>query len=132
MINMSQDRFQYQLDPESLRKVLPHGPGVYLFAGSKGRVIYVGKAKNLSKRVLSYFRSANNAPTKTARMMKMAESLEFILTLTEKEAFILENDLIKKFKPRYNIILRDDKQYPCLRLDIREPYPRLGIVRNIK
>ena len=132
MINMSQDRFQYQLDPASLRKVLPHGPGVYLFAGSKGRVIYVGKAKNLSKRVLSYFRSANNAPTKTARMMKMAESLEFILTLTEKEAFILENDLIKKFKPRYNIILRDDKQYPCLRLDIREPYPRLGIVRNIK
>ena len=132
MINMSQDRFQYQLDPESLRKVLPHGPGVYLFAGSKGRVIYVGKAKNLSKRVLSYFRSANNAPTKTARMMKMAESLEFILTLTEKEAFILENDLIKKFKPRYNIILRDDKQYPCLRLDVREPYPRLGIVRNIK
>ncbi len=129
---MSQDRFQYQLDPASLRKVLPHGPGVYLFAGSKGRVIYVGKAKNLSKRVLSYFRSANNAPTKTARMMKMAESLEFILTLTEKEAFILENDLIKKFKPRYNIILRDDKQYPCLRLDIREHYPRLGIVRNIK
>ncbi len=129
---MSQDRFQYQLDPESLRKVLPHGPGVYLFAGAKGRVIYVGKAKDLRKRVLSYFRSANNAPTKTARMMEMAESLEFILTLTEKEAFILENDLIKKFKPRYNIILRDDKQYPCLRLDIREPYPRLGIVRKIK
>ncbi|MCP4579440.1 MAG: excinuclease ABC subunit UvrC [Deltaproteobacteria bacterium] len=129
---MSQDRFQYQLDPESLRKVLPHGPGVYLFAGAKGRVIYVGKAKDLNKRVLSYFRSANNAPTKTARMMKMAESLEFILTLTEKEAFILENDLIKKFKPRYNIILRDDKQYPCLRLDIREPYPRLGMVRHIK
>jgi len=65
-------------------------------------------------------------------MMKMAQRIEFILTLTEKEAFILENDLIKKFKPRYNIILRDDKQYPCLRLNIREPYPRLGIVRKIK
>ena len=132
MKNMNHDRIQYQLDPESLRKVLPHGPGVYLFSDPRGRVIYVGKAKDLKKRVLSYFRSANNTPTKTARMMKMAEGLEFILTLTEKEAFILENDLIKKFKPRYNIILRDDKQYPCLRLDIREPYPRLGIVRKIK
>ncbi len=132
MRNMSHDRVQYPLDLESLRKVLPHGPGVYLFMGPRDRVIYVGKAKNLSKRVLSYFRSSNHAPTKTARMMKMAQRLEFILTLTEKEAFILENDLIKKFKPRYNIILRDDKQYPCLRLDIREPYPRLGIVRKIK
>jgi len=65
-------------------------------------------------------------------MLKMAKALEFILTLTEKEAFILENDLIKKHKPRYNIILRDDKQYPCLRLNILEPYPRLGIVRKIK
>ncbi len=132
MRKMGQDRVQYGLDPESLRTVLPHGPGVYLFTGPRGRVIYVGKAKDLKKRVLSYFRSAGNAPTKTARMMKMAEGLEFILTLTEKEAFILENDLIKKFKPRYNIILRDDKQYPCLRLDIGEPYPRLGIVRKIK
>ena len=132
MKNMSHDRVQYPLDLESLRKVLPHGPGVYFFIGPQNRVIYVGKAKNLSKRVLSYFRSSNHAPTKTARMMKMAQRLEFILTLTEKEAFILENDLIKKFKPRYNIILRDDKQYPCLRLDIREPYPRLGTVRKIK
>ncbi len=129
---MAPDRIQYQLDPESLRKVLPHGPGVYLFVDQRGRVIYVGKAKDLKKRVLSYFRSTNNTPTKTARMMEMAQGLEFILTLTEKEAFILENDLIKKYKPRYNIILRDDKQYPCLRLDIREPYPRLGMVRKIE
>jgi len=129
---MGQDRVQYPLDPESLRKVLPHGPGVYFFLGPRDRVIYVGKAKDLSKRVLSYFRSSNQVPTKTTRMIAMAKGLEFILTLTEKEAFILENDLIKKFKPRYNIILRDDKQYPCLKLDIREPYPRLSIVRNIK
>ena len=129
---MTHDGVQYELDPESLRKLLPHGPGVYLFVDSSAKVIYVGKAKDLSKRVLSYFRISNNSAAKTARMMKMAEGLEFILTLTEKEAFILENDLIKKFKPRYNIILRDDKQYPCLRLDINEPYPRLGIVRKIK
>ena len=130
--NMSHDRVQYPLELASLRKVLPHGPGVYLFVGPNNRVIYVGKAKNLSKRVLSYFRSSNHTPAKTSRMVQVAESLEFILTLTEKEAFILENDLIKKFKPRYNIILRDDKQYPCLRLNIREPFPRLGIVRRIK
>jgi len=129
---MTHDRVQYPLDPESLRKVLPHGPGVYLFLGQRDRVIYVGKAKDLSKRVLSYFRTTSHASTKTARMIAMAKGLEFILTLTEKEAFILENDLIKKNKPRYNIILRDDKQYPCLKLDIREPYPRLGIVRKIK
>ena len=129
---MSHDRVQYPLELASLRKVLPHGPGVYLFVGPQNRVIYVGKAKNLSKRVLSYFRSSNHTPAKTSRMVQVAESLEFILTLTEKEAFILENDLIKKFKPRYNIILRDDKQYPCLRLNIREPFPRLGIVRRIK
>ena len=129
---MTHDRVRYELDPKSLRKLLPDGPGVYLFVDLQGKVVYVGKAKNLKKRVLSYFRSQDNAAAKTARMMKMAEGLEFILTLTEKDAFILENDLIKKFKPRYNIILRDDKQYPCLRLDVREPYPRLGIVRKIK
>lgn len=129
---MGRDRVQYRLDPESLGRVLPHSPGVYLFLGPQSRVIYVGKAKDLSKRVLSYFRSFNHSETKTARMLKMAGGLEFILTLTEKEAFILENDLVKKLKPRYNIILRDDKQYPCLRLDIKEPYPRLGIVRKIK
>ncbi len=112
--------------------MLPHSPGVYLFVGHGDRVIYVGKAKDLSKRVLSYFRTRNHMETKTARMLKAAKGLEFILTLTEKEAFILENDLVKKLKPRYNIILRDDKQYPCLKLDIREAYPRLSIVRKIK
>ncbi len=129
---MPHDRVRYELDPKSLRKVLPDGPGVYLFVDLQGKVIYVGKAKNLKKRVLSYFRSQDNTAVKTTRMMQMADGLEFILTLTEKDAFILENDLIKKFKPRYNIILRDDKQYPCLRLDVHEPYPRLGIVRKIK
>ncbi len=130
--NMKNERTQYRLDPVILRKVLPHGPGVYLFLGPKNQVIYVGKAKDLSKRVLSYFRSYNREHSKTGRMLQRAKGLEFVLTLTEKEAFILENDLVKKLKPRYNIVLRDDKQYPCLRLDIREPYPRLGIVRNIK
>jgi excinuclease ABC subunit C len=122
---------QYELEPERLRQVLPDSPGVYCFKDLSGRVIYVGKAKSLRKRVLSYFR-ADNLGDKTALMMKKAGGLDFILTSTEKEAFILESNLIKKYMPRYNIILRDDKQYPCLKLDIKEAYPRLSIVRKIK
>ncbi|OQX65298.1 MAG: excinuclease ABC subunit C [Desulfococcus sp. 4484_242] len=120
------------LNAERLRKDLPAGPGVYLFKDGSGRVIYVGKAKDLRKRVLSYFRPADRLSGKTAVMMKKAASLDFILTSTENEAFILESSLIKKNMPRYNVILRDDKQYPCLRLDINEDYPRLSIVRRIK
>jgi excinuclease ABC subunit C len=122
----------YELDPRVLRNTLPDGPGVYLFVDSGGRVIYVGKAKSLRKRVLSYFRTNGDSTAKTARMMKRAGGLDFILTDTEQEAFILEGHLIKKHMPRYNIILRDDKQYPCLCLDVREPFPRLAIVRKIK
>jgi len=115
-----------------LRNTLPDAPGVYLFVDAGGRVIYVGKAKSLRKRVLSYFRNNGDSTTKTGRMMKRAGGLDFILTDTEQEAFILEGHLIKKHMPRYNIILRDDKQYPCLCLDVREPFPRLAIVRKIK
>jgi len=123
---------RYELDPRLLRNTLPDAPGVYLFTDRGERVIYVGKAKNLRKRVLSYFRTNGEAESKTSRMLKRAEGLDFILTDTEQEAFILEGHLIKKHIPRYNIILRDDKQYPCLCLDVREPFPRLAIVRKIK
>jgi len=123
---------QHELNVNLLQKTLPNGPGVYSFMDPSGRVIYVGKAKNLRKRVLSYFRPKPEPSTKTGRMMTKADGLDFILTSTEQEAFILESNLIKRFMPRYNIILRDDKQYPCLRLDISEPFPRLAIVRKIK
>lgn len=123
---------QYKPDSGKLRQVLPDGPGAYLFKESSGRVIYVGKAKSLKKRVLSYFRPPEHLSHKTALMMKKANGLDFILTSTEKEAFILERNLIKEFMPRYNVILRDDKQYPCLRLNIKERYPRLSIIRRIK
>ena len=123
---------QYELDPRVLRNTLPDAPGVYLFVDPGGRVIYAGKAKSLRKRVLSYFRTNGESTSKTGRMMKRAGGLDFILTDTEQEAFILEGHLIKKHMPRYNIILRDDKQYPCLCLDVREPFPRLAIVRKIK
>ncbi len=120
------------LEPNIFRLSLPEKPGVYLFKDHSDRIIYVGKAKNLKKRVLSYFKSLSDLPHKTALMMKNAKGLEHIITATENEAFILESNLIKKHLPRYNIILRDDKQYPCLRLSIKETYPRLNIVRRMK
>jgi excinuclease ABC subunit C len=120
------------MDPEFLKAHASEGPGVYIFKDGSGRPIYVGKAKNLKKRVLSYFKASGDIPHKTQVMMSRAKSLEFILTTTDKEAFILESNLIKKHLPRYNIILRDDKQYPWLRLDPNEPYPSLCIVRKAR
>lgn len=95
-------------------------------------MIYVGKAKNLKKRILSYFKPAGDLPRKTAVMMERAKGLDYILTATEKEAFILEDNLVKKWMPRYNIILRDDKQYLSLRLDTSQPYPNLTLVRKVR
>jgi len=120
------------LDPEILSMNLLENPGVYLFQDADGAVLYVGKAKNLKKRVLSYFRASSDRSSKTARMLKAAKILDYILTGTDKEAFILESNLIKKHLPRYNIILRDDKRYPSLRLDPREPYPGITVVRKVK
>ncbi len=122
----------HDLDPESLRLNLPGGPGVYIFKNQTEKIIYVGKAKNLKKRVLSYFPPSGNLPPKTALMMNRAKGLDTFLTTTEKEAFILEDTLIKRHMPRYNILLRDDKRYPCLRLDIQASFPRLSIVRRIR
>jgi excinuclease ABC subunit C len=122
----------YALDSALLRATLPEGPGVYLFKDGPGEVIYVGKAKNLKKRVLSYFRPSAELPRKTALMMNRAKALEYILTGTDNEAFILESSLIRKWMPRYNIILRDDKRFLSLRLNAKDPYPRLTLVRRIK
>lgn len=129
---MEKARSHYDLDPEVLQGALPDTPGVYLFKEQSGRVIYVGKAKNLKKRVLSYFKTTTQVSRKTQLMMKRASGLDFVLTNTDKEAFILEDTLVKKYMPRYNVILRDDKRFPSLRLDLREMYPRLTIARKIK
>lgn len=115
-----------------IKKDLPKDPGVYLFRDNSEKVIYVGKAKNLKNRVSSYFNSQSEMTPKTAMMMSKARYLEFILTGTENEAFILESTLIKKYMPRYNIVLRDDKQYPYLKIRTDELYPRLELVRRIK
>ncbi len=126
------DTNEFSLDPMTLKLRLPDGPGVYLFKDRSGEVLYVGKAKNLKKRVLAYLKPAGDLPPKTAVMMSRAEVLDFILTTTENEALILESNLVKRLMPRYNIVLRDDKQYPCLRLDLTDEFPRLSIVRKMK
>jgi excinuclease ABC subunit C len=113
-------------------KNLPSNPGVYLMKDAKGKIIYVGKGKDLRKRVLSYFREKNHISPKTRVLVSKVVDLEVILTVTDKEALILESNLIKKHRPRYNVVLRDDKRYLVLRLDQKEEYPRLTLVRRIR
>ncbi|MDL2271897.1 excinuclease ABC subunit UvrC, partial [Desulfovibrio sp. OttesenSCG-928-I05] len=113
-------------------KTLPQTPGVYLYKDDRGRIIYVGKAKNLRKRILSYFGDKKGISDKTRAMLAHAESIETLTTATEKEAFLLEASLIKKHRPRYNIVLRDDKDYILFRLKVRDEFPRLEIVRRLK
>ncbi len=108
---------------------IPATPGVYLFKDEAGRIIYVGKAKHLRRRVASYFRRPGDLTPKTRAMMSHAASVDTISTITEKEAFLLEASLIKKHRPHYNIVLRDDKQYVLFCLDRNVPFPRLVITR---
>jgi excinuclease ABC subunit C len=109
----------------------PHAPGVYLMKGSEGQVLYVGKALDLRRRVQSYFRAAGDGRYQIRFLMERTVTMEYLVTDTEKEALILENTLIKRHRPRYNLDLRDDKTYFSLRIDLAEEFPRLTIVRSI-
>ncbi len=111
---------------------LPGNPGVYLFKDGKGMILYVGKAGNIKHRVSSYFQRREGMDAKTLAMLGKVADIDTLVTDTEKEAFILEDNLIKTHHPRYNVKLRDDKNYPCLRLSMEEEYPTLCIVRRIK
>lgn len=111
---------------------IPTTPGVYLYKDAGGRIIYVGKARNLRKRILSYFRPPAQLTPKTAAMIGHAVSLETLNTTTEKEALLLEASLIKKHRPHYNIVLRDDKQYVLFRLSEKDDFPRLEITRKVR
>jgi excinuclease ABC subunit C len=113
-------------------KNLPDRPGVYLMKNAKGRVIYVGKAKSLRNRVRSYFGGAVDPDPRRAQIAENVADFETIVTGSEMEAFILESNLIKKHKPRYNVILRDDKNYPYLRLSVNEDFPALSVVRRLQ
>lgn len=110
---------------------LPSNPGVYLMKDSRGRIIYVGKAINLKNRVRQYFQSSRNHNAKTLAMVSHIADFEFIMTNNELEALILECNLIKKHHPKYNIMLRDDKTYPYLKVTLNEEYPRLITVRRV-
>ena len=111
---------------------LPSNPGVYLFKDKRGTILYVGKAGNIKHRVSSYFQKPAGKDLKTLTMLEKVADIDTMVTDTEKEAFILEYTLIKAHRPRYNVKLRDDKNYPCLKLSLEEEYPRLCIVRRIK
>src|ERR687883_749731 len=117
---------------EEKLKVLPTAPGVYLHKDDAGKIIYVGKAKNLRNRVRSYFQSSRGHDAKTRELVRRIRDLEFIVTDTEVEALVLESNLIKKHRPRYNVLLKDDKQYPHLKLTVGEPFPRVMITRRIQ
>ena len=108
----------------------PTTPGVYLYKDSTGLIIYVGKARRLRHRLASYFQDSSKLPIKTVTMLRHAVSIDILQTSTEKEALLLEASLIKKHRPRYNIVLRDDKEYLLFRISSSHPYPRVEIVRN--
>ena len=122
-------------DTSALGRQLEHistAPGVYLFKDRQGTILYVGKARDLRKRVRSYFQAGRPHDPKTRVLLTKVVSLETIITHTEQEALILESNLIKRHRPRYNVVLKDDKRYPSLRLDLSQPFPNLNIVRKIK
>ncbi len=111
---------------------LPTGAGVYLFKSARGRVLYVGKAQNLRSRVRSYLRPGGDGRVRIALLVEGAADVEVVLTPSVKAALLLENELIKRHRPPYNVRLRDDKQYLGLRLDVREPWPRPTPVRRFR
>ncbi len=113
-------------------RTLPTSAGVYLYKNAEGQVIYVGKAKNLRSRVRSYFLEGAAENAKTGTLLREAVDLDYIVVDNEKEALALENNLIKQKKPRYNILLRDDKTYPYIKLTMSERYPRVYVTRRLR
>src|SRR5215211_1391701 len=111
-------------------KSLPTDAGVYIHKNADGKIIYVGKAKNLKNRVRQYFQSSRNMDVKTRELVKRIADFEFIVVDNEVEALVLESNLIKLHKPRYNVMLKDDKQYPHLKVT-NEEFPKVVITRKI-
>lgn len=123
---------QDRLDGLKLRvKELPNDPGVYLMRGTSDKIIYVGKAKDLRSRVRSYFQDKKHQSGKTIHLVNQILTIDYIITKTEVEAFLLEASMIKKHRPRYNIRLKDDKNYPYIRVTAQDPFPRLYLSRRV-
>ncbi len=130
---MTQALMTYQKPPhiETILKNLPVKPGVYLLKNGKGKIVYIGKAKRLRHRVRSYFTTAADGNSKTLRMRAEVDDIDFIITENEVKALILEETLIKKHKPRYNIELKDDKRYPYIRVSWADAFPKVETTRRI-
>ena len=122
--------FRMNLLQEKL-KLLPETPGVYLMLDKDGIVIYVGKARVLKNRVRQYFHASNKSE-KVATMVEHIADFSYIITKTEIDALALENNLIKKYKPKYNVLLKDDKTYPYIKVHTKEEFPRVSVTRKIK
>jgi excinuclease ABC subunit C len=120
------------MDLQQKIKTIPTSPGVYLYKNADGQIIYVGKAKNLRARLRSYFLEGAAENAKTGTLLREAVDIDYVVVDNEKEALALENNLIKKKKPRYNILLRDDKTYPYIKLTIGERYPRVFPTRRLR
>ncbi len=117
---------------ESTLAHLPNQPGVYLLKGKGGEILYIGKARVLADRVRSYFQKGHDPSPKTRVLTSLVRNIETIVTRSELEALLLESNLVKRHRPRFNVVLRDDKHYPFLRLPVKENFPRLSIVRRVK
>ncbi|MCO6411186.1 MAG: excinuclease ABC subunit UvrC [Thiogranum sp.] len=128
---MADTEVKNAFDAKAFLRTLTPRPGVYRMLDAGGEVLYVGKARNLRKRVNSYFRNTGLAP-KTQALMRQVTGVEVTVTNTESEALILENNLIKSLRPRYNVLLRDDKSYPFIYLSVQDEYPRLTIHRGAR
>jgi excinuclease ABC subunit C len=122
---------EFAVKSEQLR-ALPAKPGVYLFKDKEGKVIYVGKAANLNSRVRSYFGAPSNLSSKIQRLVSKIQDFEFVVTNSEQEALILECNMIKKYTPRYNVRLKDNKTFPYLKIDINEDWPGVYITRRVQ
>ena len=120
------------MDIASILKDLPHSSGVYIMYGASGQILYVGKAKDLFKRVHQYFGNKANRTEKVLKLVAKVDDIKYIITRSEVEALVLENNLIKKHKPPYNILLKDDKSYPFVKIDVKADFPRVEVVRKLK
>src|SRR6266581_896509 len=120
------------MDLQAKIRTIPTEPGVYLYKNAEGDVIYVGKAKNLRSRVASYFHEARWEDAKTGTLVREAVDVDYIVVANNKEALALENNLIKQRKPRFNILLRDDKTYPYVKLTLNERFPKVFVTRRLR
>jgi len=127
---MASSRETYFSHLDAIVKTLPHKPGVYQFFDDKNRIIYVGKAKDLRKRVSSYFAKINSISGKVQMLVRKISDIRYIVVSTEQDALLLENNLIKKYRPRYNVALKDDKTFPWICIK-NEPFPRIFHTRNL-